>query len=208
MMRSTHGVPKLKLIHFKRYVLSIALLATTPDAYPREQSNASDMQSGAMTSTPEKSQTESMAEASRASSQNDIRSLGPSNRRLYAASHFLGYYQTNGIAVGNVCHAEGINLSSYLTAFQRKYAPERTRSINILKSSGVTQKVIDDNVRASTPKLETIARQAMMDLAKALGENPSIKDGCTYVATHVNEAVAAQAYAADNPAMATLLMED
>lgn len=188
-----------------RCACSIALLTAAFHAYAREESYSVDMQDVATMSTPAKSRTMLTTEASIAASQNDIRSLDATKRRLYAASHFLGYYQTNGITVGDVCHGEGIDLSPYLTEFQEKYEAEHTKAIGILTSSGLTQKMLDDNTKASIPRLEVVARQAMLDLAKALGGTLSIRAGCDYVATHSSEAVAAQTY---NPAMAALFMED
>lgn len=137
----------------------------------------------------------------------DMNGLSKEDMKKYAASHFFGFYTVNGTTAGDVCRAEGIDLTAYVRAFQLKHTRELAQAHKVISASGISLKKMTAIAEGKRSKLEATVRQTMLDLAAALGGR-TVADGCAYVAAHAADAVSAQSFADQNPEVEAALMTD
>lgn len=146
------------------------------------------------------------AEAGAAASK-DLNSLPLADQKRFAAGRFLGFYTINGRTTGDVCRAEGVDLTAYVKAFQRKHDAEYERADKIMVASGFSTAEMASATDANRGRLEEKVRQSLLDLATAM-KKTTVKDGCDYIAAHVSDAVAGQSFAAQNPDIEAVLMSN
>jgi hypothetical protein len=136
-----------------------------------------------------------------------MKGLSKADIKKYAASHFIGFYTVNGSTAGDVCRAEGVDLTAYVRAFQLKHRTELDQANRIMSASGISAKKMAAVADGKQPELEATVRRTMLDLAVALG-GKTVADGCAYVAAHVVDAVSAQSFAEQNPQVEEVLMAE
>jgi len=137
----------------------------------------------------------------------DMNGLSKADQKKYAASHFLGFYTLNGRTSADVCRAEGVDLASYLRAFEIKHMAELARAETIIMTSGISTEQMAAIARGKRSEMETTIRHTMLELANALN-GTTVADGCAYVAGHSAEAASAQSFAEQNPEVEAVLMSD
>jgi len=137
----------------------------------------------------------------------DLKSLPLADQKRFAAGRFLGFYTLNGRTTGDVCRAEGVDLSAYVQAFQRKHDAEYERADKIMVASGFSTAEMAAATDANRGRLEEKVRQSMQDLAGALHKT-TVAEGCAYIAAHVSDAVAGQSFAQQNPEIEAVLMSN
>lgn len=136
-----------------------------------------------------------------------MKGVSKADIKKYAASHFMGFYTVNGSTAGDICRAEGVDLTAYVRAFQLKHRTELDQANKIMSASGISAKTMAALAGGKRTELEATVRQTMRDLALALGEK-TVADSCAYVAAHVVDAVSAQSFAEQNPEVEAVLMSD
>ena len=137
----------------------------------------------------------------------DMAPLSTTDAKMYAASHFMGFYTLNAHAAADVCRAEGVDLTAYARAFHLKHAAEFTQAEKIMMASGFSIEQMAPASSDNRKMMEATFRQAMLDLAAAL-HMTKVADGCAYVAAHVADSVLAQSFAEQNPEVEAALMSD
>jgi hypothetical protein len=137
----------------------------------------------------------------------DLKSLPLADQKRFAAGRFLGFYTLNGRTTGDVCRAEGVDLTAYVQAFQRKHDAEYERADKIMAASGFSTAEMAAATDANRGRLEENVRQSMRDLAGALHKT-TVAEGCAYIAAHVSDAVAGQSFAQQNPEIEAVLMSN
>ncbi|UPG94757.1 hypothetical protein [Luteibacter aegosomatissinici] len=140
-----------------------------------------------------------------AATRNDLRGLPPDKQRVYAAAHFLGYYQTNSMAAAPVCNAFHVDISPFVTAFRKVYQAEYSTALAILKEAGATDDTLDQMEARQRPRQEENVQRAMGELAQTQGATGA-EAGCRYVAAHPDDVASARTYEADNPEVIAILM--
>jgi len=137
----------------------------------------------------------------------DMAPLSTTDAKMYAASHFMGFYTLNAHVAADVCRAEGVDLTAYVRAFHLEHAAEFAQADKIMMASGFSIEQMAPVSSDNRKIMEATFRQAMLDLAAALRKT-KVADGCAYVAAHVADSVLAQSFAAQNPEVEAALMSD
>lgn len=138
-----------------------------------------------------------------ASALKDLKALPPADQKRFAAGRFLGFYALNGQDTGDVCKAEGVDLTAYVSAFQRKHIPEYAQAGKIMAAAGVTPEQMA--AAADRSRLDDNVRHSLLDLAAAIHKT-TVADACSFIGAHVDAAVAGQSFAEQNPEIEAVLM--
>lgn len=138
-----------------------------------------------------------------ASALKDVKALPAADQKRFAAGRFLGFYALNGQNTGDICKAEGVDLTAYVSAFQRKHIPEYAQAGKIMAAAGVTPEQMA--AAADRPRLDDNVRHSLLDLAAAIHKT-TVADACGFIAAHVDAAVAGQSFAEQNPEIEAILM--
>lgn len=96
-----------------------------------------------------------------------------------AASYVLGFYLVNTHARPDFCRGEGVEIPTFVSAFERAHAVEWNRARTILREAGVDADAALPLMRA---QLVRVVEQDVRDVAKALNATP--KDACLAFEQH------------------------
>jgi hypothetical protein len=160
-----------------------------------------------LSATPQSVSANSAVDSPSGSAASDMRALSIENKKKYAASHFLGFYTAFGSIASDVCQAEGVDVTAYVSAFTLKHTAEFAKAQKIILASGISDEQMASIARGRRSVMEAKLRRAMLDLAVALHKT-TVADGCSYVASNPTDAASAQSYAEASPDVEAILMSD
>lgn len=160
-----------------------------------------------LSATPQSVSSHAAVGSPSASAASDMQGLSSVEKKKYAASHFLGFYTVFGRIASDVCGAEGVDLTAYVSAFTLKHKAELVQAKRIIAASGISDEQMASIARGRRSVMEANVRRSMLDLAAALHKT-TVADGCAYVASNATDAASAQSYAEASPDVEAVLMSD
>lgn len=125
----------------------------------------------------------------------------PKMRLTLAATMFLGFFLVNTKERSAFCREQGIDISSFVSAFKRHHSGELARVRSVLASA----KIRGDSVhRITRPQLRQVAEQDMNAMASLYSTSP--KGACQWLAANAEVFAAGMHISKSAPVVYQVLM--
>lgn len=135
----------------------------TEEAIQSANKQYEDIRGSAIEKYPNKSVSESIALESNERAQNRLESdIEPNQKLKSAVSMFMGFYFINTRGRPAFCSEQGVDISSFVMAFEQEHASELTKVRSVLSKASFTEEQLYNVIK---PQMRKQVIQDMNDLA-------------------------------------------